>query len=50
MTPNSIDKNTEIVRSDDMVRVRIPVPPLYVCEFMMILPSRLSTQEKNMII
>jgi len=41
ISPNSTDKNAEIVRSDVMIGVRTPVHSLYVCEFMMALSSRL---------
>jgi len=30
-----------------MTGVRTPVPPLYVCVFMIVLSSRLSTQKKK---
>jgi hypothetical protein len=32
-----------------MIEVRTPVPPLYVCEFMMALPSLLSTKKNKML-
>ena len=35
---NSTGKNVEIVRPDILTEVRIPTPPLCVCEFMMTLP------------
>jgi len=41
-----LNKNTEIVKPDVMIGVQIPIPPLCVCEFMMTLSSRLSTQKK----
>jgi len=34
------------IRLDVMTGVRTPVPPLCVCEFMMVLSSRLSTKKK----
>jgi len=46
ISPNSTGKNTEIVKPDVMTRVQTPVPPLCMCEFMMTLSSRLSTQKK----
>jgi len=42
-------QNAEIVRPDVMTRVRILVPPLCMCEFMMALPSLLSTEKKVVI-
>jgi len=45
ISPTSTGKNAEIVRSDVMTEGRTPVPPLYVCEFMMALSSRLSKKK-----
>lgn len=47
ISPSSTEKNVKIIRSDIMIRVRIPVPPLYVCEFMMTLLFLLSTKKKK---
>ena len=45
ISPSSTGKNAKIVRSDIMIGVRTPVPPLCMCEFMMALSSRLSTKK-----
>ena len=42
---NSTDKNADIVRPDVMTEVRILVLSPCVCEFTMILSSRLSTKK-----
>jgi len=46
ISPSSTCKNAEIVRPDIMIGVQTPIPLLCVCEFMMALSSRLSTQKK----
>jgi len=47
ISPSSTNKNAEIVRPNVMTGVRTPVPPLCVCEFISVLPSRLSTKKIN---
>lgn len=47
ISPISTSKNVKIVRPNVMIGVQTPIPPLCLCEFMMVLPSCLSKKKKT---